>query len=168
MATNKTLKVVDDVKVHIGVNEQARAKVAQELSGLLASTYTLYMKTLFYHWNVTGSHFPGLHKMFEEQYQQLHLAGDELAERVRALGHMTPGTYREFAQLSQVKEDASLPRDSKKMLENLMKSHETCSLEAREVLEIAEQHGDEVTVDMMVARMGYHDKTAWMLRATIE
>lgn len=165
---NKTLKVIDDVKVHNGVNPHARAKVARELSGLLASTYTLYMKTLFYHWNVTGPHFPGLHKMFEEHYQALHLAGDELAERVRALGHMTPGTYREFSELSKVKEDATLPSDSKAMLQNLMKSHEACSLEARSVLNVAEECSDEVTVDMMVERMSFHDKTAWMLRATLE
>lgn len=166
--TSKTLKVVDDMKVHIGVSEESRAKVAKELSGFLASTYTLYMKTLFYHWNVTGSNFVGLHKLFEEHYQELHLAGDELAERVRALGHMTPGTYREFSQMSKVKEDDKLPRDSKVMVENLMKSHEACSLEARSVLKVAEECGDEVTTDMMVARMGFHDKTAWMLRATLE
>jgi starvation-inducible DNA-binding protein len=164
----KTLKVVDELKVHNGVSPQARAKVAEELSVFLASTYTLYMKTLFYHWNVTGPQFPGLHKMFEDQYQVLHLAGDEVAERVRALGHMTPGTYREFSQLSKVTEDETLPRDSKVMIENLMKSHEICSLEARTVLNVAEEHGDEVTMDMMVERMAFHDKTAWMLRATIE
>jgi starvation-inducible DNA-binding protein len=169
MATaNKTLQVVDGKEVHIGVDDKARARVAKELSGFLASTYTLYMKTLFYHWNVTGPTFPGLHKMFEEHYQELHLAGDELAERVRALGHMTPGTYREFSQLSKVKEDDKLPRDSKVMVENLMKSHEDCSLEARSVLKVADECGDEVTVDMMVERMAFHDKTAWMLRATIE
>lgn len=163
-----TLQVVDDVKVHIGVDKESRAQVAAALSGLLASTYTLYMKTLFYHWNVTGSNFPGLHRMFEEQYQALHLAGDELAERVRALGHMTPGTYREFSRLSTVDEDEELPRESRVMLDNLLASHEACSLEARSVLEVAEQHGDQVTMDMMVARMAFHDKTAWMLRATIE
>jgi starvation-inducible DNA-binding protein len=163
-----TLQVVDDVKVHIGVDKESRAQVASALSGLLASTYTLYMKTLFYHWNVTGPTFPGLHKMFEEQYQALHLAGDELAERVRALGHMTPGTYREFSRLSAVDEDEELPRDSRTMLDNLLASHESCSLEARSVLEVAEEHGDQVTMDMMVARMAFHDKTAWMLRATIE
>lgn len=168
MKTNKTLEVIDGMEVHIGVDDKAREKVAQELSGFLASTYTLYMKTLFYHWNVTGPTFPGLHKMFEEHYQELHLAGDELAERVRALGHMTPGTYREFSELSKVKEDDKLPRDSKVMVENLMKSHEACSLEAREVLKVAEGCGDEVTMDMMVDRMAFHDKTAWMLRATIE
>lgn len=165
---NRTLQVIDEVKVHNGVNPQARAKVAEELSVFLASTYTLYMKTLFYHWNVTGPHFPGLHRMFEEQYQALHLAGDEVAERVRALGHMTPGTYREFSKLSKVMEDDALPRDSKVMIENLMKSHEVCSLGARAVLNVAEEHNDAVTMDMMVERMAFHDKTAWMLRATIE
>lgn len=168
MKANKTLQVIDEQQVHIGVGDKARARVVRELSGFLASTYTLYMKTLFYHWNVTGPHFPGLHKMFEEHYQNLHQAGDEIAERIRALGHMTPGTYREFSQLSQVKEDDKLPRDSKVMVENLMKSHEACSLEARSVLKVAEECGDEVTVDMMVGRMAFHDKTAWMLRATIE
>lgn len=165
---SRTLQVIDEVKVHNGVNPQARAKVAEELSVFLASTYTLYMKTLFYHWNVTGPHFPGLHRMFEEQYQALHLAGDEVAERVRALGHMTPGTYREFSNLSKVLEDDALPRESRVMVENLMKSHEVCSLEARSVLNVAEQHNDAVTMDMMVERMAFHDKTAWMLRATIE
>lgn len=168
MVTNNTLQVVDERKVHIGVSQEARAQVAEELSHFLASTYTLYMKTLFYHWNVVGPNFPGLHKMFEEQYQELHTAGDEIAERVRALGHMTPGTYREFSQLSQVKEDDKLPRESKVMVENLMKSHEACSLEARKVFKVAEDCGDEVTMDMMVDRMSFHDKTAWMLRATIE
>lgn len=166
--TSKTLQVVDDVKVHIGVGAKAREQVAAELSGFLASTYTLYMKTLFYHWNVTGPTFPGLHNLFEKQYQELHSAGDELAERVRALGHMTPGTYREFVRLSKVQEDEAMPRDSNQMVENLLRSHEACSLEARSVLKTAEELDDEVTVDMMVARMAFHDKTAWMLRATIE
>lgn len=166
--TNKTLKVIDELEVHNGVNTEARAKVAKELSGFLASTYTLYMKTLFYHWNVTGPQFPGLHKLFEDQYQELHLAGDELAERVRALGHMTPGTYREFSKLSRITEDDALPTKSTKMVENLMKSHEQCSLEARSVLNVAQANEDEVTVDMMVERMAFHDKTAWMLRASLE
>ncbi len=165
---NRTLKLVDDKSVNIGMEEQKRAEVAKQLSGFLASTYTLYMKSLYYHWNVTGRQFHSLHALFEEQYQDLHGAGDELAERIRALGHFTPGTYKAFAELSTIKEDEALPDSPEAMVENLMRDNELCSQEARKVLEVAEDAGDEVTIDMMVARMATHEKAAWMLRATAE
>jgi len=165
---SKTLKMVDDQDVDIGVKKQRRADVAIELSGFLASTYTLYMKTLYYHWNVTGKSFHSLHKLFEEHYEDLHEAGDELAERIRALGHFTPGTYKEFAKLSVIKEDDKLPDNADKMVENLLKDHELCTQEARKVLKIAEKSEDEVTVDMMVQRMTFHDEAGWMLRSIIE
>src|SRR5690606_35875251 len=127
-----------------------------------------YLKTLYYHWNVTGPNFVGLHELFEKQYEDLHRAGDELAERVRALGHFTPGTVAEFLALSQVKDDTRLPAGPKEMVMNLLKANEHCGNEARSVLKTAEEAGDEVTVDMMVQRMTQHDKTAWMLRSILE
>ena len=142
-----------------------RKQVALALSGFLASTYALYQKSLFYHWNVTGGHFVSLHKLFEEHYQELHSAGDVVAERIRALGHFAPGTLSEFAKLSSIEEDDKLPDSERKMIANLLNDHETCSKEARSVHKIASKAEDEVTVDLMVQRMAFHDKAAWMLRA---
>jgi len=166
--TNNTLKVVDKQTVDIGVKKDRRADVAEKMSTFLASTYTLYMKTLYYHWNVTGRNFHSLHELFEGQYQDLHSAGDEIAERIRALGHFTPGTYRDFAKMSSVEEDETLPGSASEMIENLLMDNETLSKEARGVLKIAEAAEDEVTVDMMVDRMSVHDEAAWMLRSSIE
>ncbi len=164
----QTTGMMDTKEVNIGLDQEGRKHVADALSGFLASTYTLYMKALYYHWNVTGPHFHSLHELFEQHYQDLHEAGDELAERIRALGHFTPGTFQAYAEMSSVKEDDVLPKDSKHMVKNLLKGHETCSQEARKVLKIAEEAEDEVTVDMMVARMSTHEEAAWMLRSTIE
>lgn len=166
--TKSTLKIVDDEPVDIGVKETQRAEVAKKLCGFLASTYTLYMKTLYYHWNVTGKQFSSLHELFEGHYEDLHMAGDELAERIRALGHFTPGTFREYIELSAIKEDKSLPENAETMLHNLLKDNEACSREARKVLKIAEEAQDEVTVDMMVERMSIHEEAAWMLRSTLQ
>ena len=163
-----TLEMIDKKSVNIGVNDEKRTAVAEEMSKFLATTYSLYLKTLFYRWNVTGRQFHGLHELFEQQYEDLHAAGDEIAERIRALGHFTPGSYREFSELSQIEEDASLPKSAEQMVNNLLRDNEKCSMEARNVLKVAEDAGDEVTVDMMVARMATHDKAAWMLRATAE
>lgn len=166
-APAKTATIHDKRSVNIGIDENRREDVAKKLSSFLASTYVLYMKTLYYHWNVTGPHFHSLHEMFEEQYEDLHAAGDELAERIRALGSFTPGTIREYLELSSVKEDSALPRDADTMVKNLLEANEQCSCEARDTLKTAEEAEDEVTVDMMVARMTFHDKTAWMLRSVI-
>ncbi len=166
--TPNTVKKTDDIAVHIGVEDASREKVSRKLSGILASTYLLYLKTLYYHWNVTGPHFVGLHTLFEKQYEDLHKAGDSLAERIRALGHFTPGTVAEFLQFSSVKDDVKLPTSAAQMVKNLMLANEMCSKEAREVLEAAEAAQDEVTMDMMVNRMASHDKAAWMLRSMLE
>lgn len=166
--TAQTLKHTDSVDVVVGIDEPKRQEVAKELSGFLASTYMLYLKTLYYHWNVTGPNFVGLHGLFEEHYNDLHAAGDELAERVRALGHFTPGTVKEFNKFSEIQDDDSLPKNADIMVKNLLDAHQTCSKQARSVLETAEKAGDEVTVDMMVERMTAHDKAAWMLRSIIE
>lgn len=164
----KTVDQTDSVAVHVGVDDAKREQVCKELSKILASTYVVYLKTLYYHWNVTGPNFVGLHSLFEEQYNDLHQAGDELAERIRALGHFTPGTIAEYTKLSSVKDDSKLPSSADEMVRNLLAANEQCSQEARQVLEVAEEAGDEVTVDMMVERMTAHDKTAWMLRSIIE
>ena len=150
-----------------GSGNKQRALVAHALSNFLASTYTLYQKSLFYHWNVTGPNFVGLHLLFEQHYEELHKAGDTIAVRIRALGHASPGTFSEFLSMSSVKEDSKLPVASA-MVINLIKSHEICSKEAHKVLDIAEKAQDEVTVDLMVQRMAFHDKAAWMLRAIQE
>lgn len=163
-----TVDQVDSRKVNIGVESPGREVVSKKLSALLASTYLLYLKTLYYHWNVTGPHFIGLHGLFEKQYNELHMAGDVLAERVRSLGHFTPGTVGEFMALSSVKDDKKLPNSADTMVENLLAANEHCSAEAREVLELADEAGDEVTVDLMIERMTYHDKASWMLRSILE
>ncbi|HAK61803.1 MAG TPA: DNA starvation/stationary phase protection protein [Alphaproteobacteria bacterium] len=166
--TAQTLKKTDRLSVGIGVEEKKREKVAEELSGFLASTFMLYLKTHYYHWNVTGPNFIGLHELFDQQYNALLVAGDELAERVRALGHFTPGTVNEFIELSEIKDDGKLPASAEDMVRNLLKANEACSNQARAVLEVAEDAEDEVTVDLMVTRMTAHDKASWMLRSTLE
>jgi starvation-inducible DNA-binding protein len=164
----QTLQKTDQLSVQIGMDAGSRKQVAEALSSFLASTYLLYLKTLYYHWNVTGSNFVGLHELFQKQYEDLQSAGDDLAERVRALGHYTPGTVTEFLELSKVQDDQRLPASSSEMVRNLLSANEMCSQQARAVLKVAEEAEDEVTIDMMVDRMTQHDKAAWMLRATLE
>lgn len=146
---------------------QKGTDVAIALSHFLASTYILYHKTLFYHWNVTGEHFISLHKLFEDQYKNLQDAGDTIAERIRAIGHLSPGTLTEFMALSSVKEDKILPTHAEDMVSSLLDSHEACSREARAVFRIAEKADDPVTTDLMLRRMAFHDKSAWMLRVLL-
>lgn len=144
------------------------AQLAESLKKFLAGSYTLYQKSLYYHWNVTGPQFVSLHALFMEHYTELQTAIDTIAERIRAIGHVTPGTLAEFTRLSALKEDTSLPGDSTAMVRNLLAGHETCSAEARHTLDLAEKSGDQVTVDLMTQRMTVHEKTAWMLRALLE
>lgn len=159
--------IKDGQSMDTGINEDSRTKVAEALGGMLASTYSLYVKSLFYHWNVTGPRFHSLHKLFEEHYQDLHEAGDEIAERIRALGHFTPGTLQSFGALSAVEDDEKLPGSAEDMLKNLKSAHAVCVAEARKVLNVAEEAGDEVTVDLMVDRMRFHDEAGWMLGASL-
>lgn len=163
---NKVMRAQEDAR-NVGDGPRERAETARALSHFLASTYVLYQKTLFYHWNVTGQNFVGLHSLFEQHYEELHKAGDTIAERIRALGHVSPGTFAEFLAMSSIGEDKKLPNPAA-MLHTLLKSHEKCSMEAREVLEVADKAGDEVTKDLMIRRMDVHDKAAWMLRALQE
>lgn len=156
----------DDQSTDIGIVASKRADVAKALSRVLASTYSLYVKSLFYHWNVTGPQFHSLHVLFEEHYENLHAAGDTIAERIRALGHFTPGSLKAFENLSVIKDDEQLPGNATGMLHNLQAAHEACAAEARDVMKIAEAAGDEVTADLMIARMEFHDQAIWMLSAS--
>lgn len=166
--TKSALKIIDSESVEIGMEQEERKKVADRLAVFLASTYVLNMKTLYYHWNVTGPHFQSLHALFEAQYEELQKSGDDMAERIRALGYFTPGTLSGFLKMSHISEDKQIPKNAYQMVENLLKDHETCSRQARQVIKVAEAIEDEVTVDMMVARMTAHDKAAWMLRSIIQ
>lgn len=151
----------------IGVSEEGRRAVADALSGMLADTYTLYLKTQNFHWNVTGPHFKHYHEMFGEQYEELADANDEIAERIRALGFHAPGSFKAFLALSGIDEAGDNMPDASEMVRQLMADHEALSLRARKVLETAQGVGDEVTGDMMIERMTTHDKTSWMLRASL-
>jgi starvation-inducible DNA-binding protein len=144
-----------------------RAKIAAELSRLLADTYTLYLKTHNFHWNVVGPFFGSLHLMFETQYTELALAVDELAERIRALGHFAPGSYAEFASLATVRE-ATGRYTAMQMVEQLAADNETVADTASKVFAVAEAAGDQPTADLAVTRQQLHQKSAWMLHAFTE
>ena len=144
----------------------SRGAVASKLGAVLAETYLLMLKTQGYHWNVTGPRFHSLHAMFGEQYNALFLAADEVAERIRAIGHRAPGSYAAFAELSGLDEDDGA-EDADVMLGNLARDHARLALSAKAAMEAAQEAGDEVTADMMIGRMTEHDKTAWMLNASI-
>ncbi len=153
------------MKIEIGISEADRAKSADALTGLLADTYTLYLKTHGYHWNVEGPHFQQLHALFMEQYTEMWTAVDEIAERIRALGHYAPSSYAEMAARSSIKEEAGRP-DWRDMVTTLARGHENVAKTAREVLRIAEDANDDATADVVTPRITLHEKTAWMLRAT--
>ena len=151
--------------INIGITDANRSASAQAISRLMADTYTLYLKTHGYHWNVEGPHFQQLHIQFMEQYTEMWTAVDELAERIRALGHFAPASYAEMAKLSSIKEEDGRP-DWKDMVKNLAQGHEQVAKTAREVLRAAEEAGDDATSDVVAPRVTLHEKTAWMLRAT--
>ena len=151
--------------INIGIDSVSRKKSADGLSRLLASTYTLYLKTHGYHWNVEGPHFQQLHLQFMEQYTEMWTAVDELAERIRALGHYAPNSYADIASLSSVEEESGTP-DWQEMVITLATGHEQVAKIAREVLRIAEDANDDATADVVTPRITLHEKTAWMLRAT--
>lgn len=150
--------------IDIGIDAEGRKRITDGLSELLADTYTLYLKTHNYHWNVTGPLFATLHAMFETQYMELALAVDLIAERIRALGEPAPATYREFAALSSITEDEDHP-SAEEMMRRLVAGQETVVRTARTAFPIAEQAGDQPTVDLLTQRMQVHEKTAWMLRS---
>jgi starvation-inducible DNA-binding protein len=153
------------MEIDIGIAAQDRARSADALKKLLADTYTLYLKTHGYHWNVEGPHFQQLHALFMQQYTEMWTAVDELAERIRALGKFAPASYSEMAALSSIKEEKGQP-DWRDMVTNLARGHEEVAKSAREVLRVAEEIGDDATADVVTPRITLHEKTAWMLRAT--
>jgi starvation-inducible DNA-binding protein len=146
---------------------ESKKAVAGELSNLLATSYTTYLKTHNYHWNVTGPMFTTLHTLFETQYTELSLAVDEIAERIRSLGEFAPGSYTEFAKLSEVKEETGHP-SAKAMISNLTTDQATIATVARRVIEAAEKAGDQATADLATRRLDVHEKNAWMLRSHLE
>jgi starvation-inducible DNA-binding protein len=153
--------------INIGLSEQDRHAIADGLARVLADTYTLYLKTHNFHWNVTGPMFQTLHLMFMTQYTEIWNAVDLVAERIRALGHPSPGSYKQFAALTSIKESDGVP-NAKEMIRQLVEGQETVVRTAREVLLIAENAGDQPTVDLLSARMEVHEKNAWMLRSLLE
>ncbi|HJV76648.1 MAG TPA: Dps family protein [Noviherbaspirillum sp.] len=155
------------MEIDIGISEQERKGIVEGLSRLLADTYTLYLKTHNFHWNVTGPMFQTLHLMFETQYNELALAVDLIAERIRALGSPAPGTYAEFARLSAVKEPSGVP-SAQDMIRQLVQDQETVVRTARSMFKAVDQASDEPTADLLTQRMQVHEKTAWMLRSLLE
>ncbi len=155
------------MKINIGIDDASREAIAEGLSRLLADSYTLYLKTHNYHWNVTGPQFTTLHTLFETHYTELAQAVDEIAERIRALGHRAPGSYREFAALSVIPEDGDHP-GAREMIERLVQGQETVVRTARQVFPLVEAASDEPTADLLTQRMQVHEKNAWMLRSLLE
>jgi len=153
--------------IDIGISEKDRKKIAAGLSKLLADTYTLYLKTHNFHWNVTGPMFQTLHLMFETQYNELALAVDLVAERIRALGFPAPGTYSEYAKLSSIKETAGVPKATD-MIQLLVEGQEAVVRTARSIFPAAEAAHDEATADLLTQRIQLHEKTAWMLRSLLD
>lgn len=154
------------MKINIGIEEEQRKAIAKGLSVLLADTYTLYLKTHNYHWNVTGPMFQTLHTLFETQYNELALAVDDIAERIRALGEFAPGSYKEYAKLTNIKEADGIPT-AEEMIKDLVKGQEAIAKTARSIVPVADEASDEVTLDLLTQRMTVHEKTAWMLRSLV-
>jgi starvation-inducible DNA-binding protein len=155
------------MEINIGIDAGQREKIASGLSRLLADSYTLYLKTHNFHWNVTGPMFNTLHLMFEGQYSELALAVDLVAERIRALGLPAPGSYREFGKLTTIKESEGAP-DAHEMIRQLVEGQEAVVRTARGAFPAAESAGDQPTMDLLTQRMQVHEKNAWMLRSLLE
>jgi starvation-inducible DNA-binding protein len=166
MKTRSTAKTVKQ-RINIGINDQDRAAIAKGLSRLLADTYTLYLTTHNFHWNVVGPMFNTLHDMFEEQYTELWNAVDQIAERIRALGHPAPGSYAAFGKLSTLADAPADPPAAMEMVRMLDEGHEAVARTAREVFPFAEKANDESTADLLTARLTVHEQTAWMLRSLL-
>ena len=166
MSTSKTGIEVKAVPIDIGIGESDRKEISAGLSHLLADTFTLYLKTHNFHWNVTGPMFRTLHIMFEEQYNELWTATDLIAERIRSLGVFAPATFKEFSRLASIKEEDGVPQ-ALQMVRQLVDGHETTARTARSVLETAEGASDAPTADLLTERLQVHEKTAWMLRSLL-
>jgi starvation-inducible DNA-binding protein len=161
---DKKLKAMN---MDIGISEADRKQIAQGLSALLADSYTLYLMTHNFHWNVTGPQFTSLHTMFMAQYTEQWTALDVIAERIRALGFPTPGTYKEFAELASIKEVEGVPK-ANDMIRHLVLAQEATARTARKLFPVVEQANDLPTADLLTQRIDVHEKTAWMLRSLLE
>jgi len=153
--------------IDIGITETHRQQIAEGLGHVLADTYTLYLKTHNFHWNVVGPRFRELHLMFEEQYNELALAVDAIAERIRTLGFAAPGTYRAYAELATIEETEGVP-DADTMIRILTQDNETVVRTARKILTIAQDANDESTASLISDRLVVHEKTAWMIRSLLD
>ena len=160
------MRTPQGLPINIGIEENERQEIAEGLSRLLADTYTLYLKTHNFHWNVTGPMFQTLHLMFETQYTELSTAVDLIAERIRALGFPAPGSYAEFGRLSSIKEAEGVP-DATEMIRQLVEGQEAVVRTARSIFPVVDKAGDEPTADLLTQRMQVHEKTAWMLRSLL-
>ena len=161
------MKAKKATRIDIGISDNDRAKIAQGLSRLLADSYTLYLMTHNFHWNVTGPMFNTLHLMFMGQYTEQWNALDIIAERIRALGHPAPGTYKEFVKLASIKEPEGVPKATE-MIKLLVAAQEATARTARELFPLLDKANDQPTADLLTQRLEVHEKTAWMLRSLLE
>jgi starvation-inducible DNA-binding protein len=157
-----------NIGINIGISEKDRAAIAKGLSHLLADTYTLYLTTHNFHWNVTGPMFNTLHQMFMLQYTALWTAVDPIAERIRSLGHPAPGSYAQFAKLASVPDAPATPPKALEMVRILVAGHEAVARTARQLFPLADKASDEPTADLLTQRLTVHEQTAWMLRSLLE
>jgi len=155
------------LSIDIGINKKEREKIARGLSALLADSYTLYLMTHNFHWNVTGPDFNSLHQMFMAQYSEQWVALDVIAERIRALGHPAPGTFKEYVELASIKEVEGVPKATD-MVRHLVAAQEATARTARELFPLVDAANDQPTADLLTQRMEVHEKTAWMLRSLLE
>ena len=162
----KTVKLVDPNSINLGMSDKQRKSIAEGVCKLLADSYMLYIKTHNFHWNVEGPMFNTLHIMFMQQYTEQWTALDDIAERIRALGEYAPGTYKEFSELTSINETEKVPK-AEKMISDLLQGHEIVIQTARSIYPVAEEGGDEVTMDLLTQRLQIHEKTAWMLRSLL-
>ena len=164
----KTARKATTSSIHIGITEKDRAAIAAGLSHLLADTYTLYLTTHNFHWNVTGPMFNSLHAMFMTQYTELWNAVDPIAERIRSLGHVAPGSYAQFGKLSSVPDAPAVPPKALEMVRILVQGHEAVARTARGLFALLDKAGDEPTADLLTQRLTVHEQAAWMLRSLLE
>ena len=155
------------MQIDIGISEEHRQQIAEGLARLLADSYTLYLKTHNFHWNVTGPMFSTLHTLFEQHYTELATAVDEIAERIRALGVAAPGSYEQFSRLSSIREETGVP-GAAEMIRQLVQGQEAVVKTARSIFPVVESAHDEPSADLLTQRMQIHEKNAWMLRSLLE
>lgn len=167
-AAKKASPSTGSVPIHIGISDKDRAAIAGGLSKLLADTYTLYLTTHNFHWNVTGPMFHSLHTSFMTQYTELWNAVDPIAERIRSLGHAAPGSYAQFSALASIPDVPQNPPKALDMVQILVDGHEAVARTARNLFPVADKAGDEPTADLLTQRLTVHEQTAWMLRVLLE